>query len=77
MNNIVSYAREVVSTFEELPFSNVDSLILSWLAYFRYPKITKVSTFSGTKLKDLCCVEYFDEMFSDTYDPESSRELFT
>lgn len=45
MNNIVSYAREVVSTFEELPFSNVDSLILSWLAYFRYPKITKVSTF--------------------------------
>lgn len=77
MNNIVSYAREVVSTFEELPFSNVDSLILSWLAYFRYPKITKVSTFNGTKLKDLYCVEYFDEMFSDTYDPESSRELFT
>ena len=43
MNNIVSYAREVVSTFEELPFSNVDSLILSWLAYFRYPKISKVT----------------------------------
>lgn len=77
MNNIISYAKEITSTFEKVPFSSVDSLILSWLSYFRFPKESKVTSFAGNKLKNLFCAEYFDEMFSDTYDPESSRQLFT
>ena len=38
MNNIVSYAKEHMESFDVRPLNRVDSLILSELSYFQLPK---------------------------------------
>ena len=37
MNNIVSYAKEHMESFDVRPLNRVDSLILSELSYFQLP----------------------------------------
>ena len=38
MGNIIDYAREEQRSFEELPFNEVDALILAQLAYEDVPR---------------------------------------
>ena len=38
MNNIVSYAKEHMESFDVRPLNRVDSLILSELSYFQLPQ---------------------------------------
>ena len=36
--NFVTYAQTQLDTFGERPFCAVDSLVLSWISYFRLPE---------------------------------------
>lgn len=78
MDNIVSYAQTRLETFDERPFCAVDSLILSWLVYFRLPaSLAEARTWEGMRLADIFRAECFEEMFDGVWDPESSKALLT
>lgn len=77
-SNIISYVRHCMQTFDELEFSEVDSLVLSAFSYLRFPSfLESVSYPDGIPLRDLFCSEYFEQMFSNMYHPESYQDLFT
>lgn len=77
MDNIVNYAEQTLETFDKLDFKTADSLILSWVSYFHWPKELKsVYSWKGIKLKDLFRAEYFKELFWDVYDQEDTKRLF-
>ena len=77
---IVTYARTCLDTFRERPLGAVDSLILSWFAYFRLPSallrdVPALTGPEGAPLPALMRAEFFDEMMGTSWDPEGSREL--
>ncbi len=60
---MISYAQTVFDSWEDRPFSEVDSLILSWLTYLRFPTAFQdLTTERGMVLRDVYCAEYFEEM---------------
>lgn len=78
MKNIITYGETVFDTFEERGFCAVDSLILSWFSYFRFPEeLEEIRGWEGVPLRDLFRAEYFDRIFHELWDPESCRKLFT
>ncbi len=78
MDNIVSYAQTKLETFGERPFCAVDSLILSWLVYFRLPEgLSQARTWEGMRLADMFRAECFGAMFHGVWDPDSSKALLT
>ncbi len=78
MDNIVSYAEKTLSETDTLPFSSVDSLILSWLSYFRFPdSLSEIHDWRGVRISNLFRAEYFDDLFRRNWDPESSKRLLT
>ena len=53
MNNIVSYAKEHMESFDVRPLNRVDSLILSELSYFQLPKeLSKARGWRGVRLAE-------------------------
>ena len=48
--NFLTYAQTALDTWNERPFCAVDSLVLSWLAYYRLPALLltpgRASTFA-------------------------------
>lgn len=77
---IVTYARTCLDTFRERPLGAVDSLILSWLSYFRLPapllaEAPDLAGSRGAPLASLLRAEHFDEMMGTSWDPEGSRDL--
>ena len=70
---IVEYAQTRLQTWKELPFNEVDSLILSCLAYLRLPLAFE----DRVALKDLYKAENFDAMFHNVYSAPRSQALFT
>lgn len=65
MNNIITYAQNTLETFEDLPFTPVDSLILSSIAYIHFPEIiSSNSTMEPLRLCDFYRAEYFHDMFN-------------
>ncbi|MBR2835946.1 MAG: DUF2974 domain-containing protein [Coriobacteriales bacterium] len=80
MSTIVDYAKSMLNTFDELPFSRVDSLVLSWLSYTKIPdcdRFAMTRTWDGMRLADLFCAEYFDDLMGGMWDISSSMELLT
>lgn len=78
MNNIISYAEERLETFTAQPFGPVDSLILSWVANFRFPlQAHSLHNWVGLPLRDLFRAELFPSLFQGLWDPASTRTLFT
>ena len=64
MNNIVSYAKEHMESFDVRPLNRVDSLILSELSYFQLPQeISKARGWRGVRLAELFRAECFEQMF--------------
>lgn len=60
---MISYAKTVLDSFYDRPFTEVDSLILSWLTYLRFPaQFQDLTTEKGMYIRDLFCAEHFDEM---------------
>ncbi len=78
MDNIISYAEKEFRTFRELPFHEVDSLILSWLSYIRWPIAEERSSEKYTySLYDMFRAEDFFWMFGKIKDKELTKQLLT
>ena len=78
MNNIVSYAKEHMESFDVRPLNRVDSLILSELSYFQLPQeLSKARGWRGVRLAELFRAECFEQMFDGVWDEESCRQLLT
>ena len=76
--NIVNYAKTEFSSFEEKPFSDVDSLILSQLSYMYFDGLVCGLKGRGrrVKLRDLYLAEHFPDMFKGISDTDDDRALF-
>ncbi len=78
MENIITYARENLKTFDEEPLSTIDSMIFTRMSYIRWPKeFTEIRTWKGTRLADLFCAEYFDVMLSRISSKQDMIDLFS
>lgn len=78
LNNIVSYAENALESFKIRNFCSVDSLILSWISYIRFPSfLSNARNWTGVKFSNLFCAEYFNEMFGEIHNAENSKKLFT
>lgn len=78
MNNIVTYAEEMLDSFDTHAFCAVDSLILSWISYMRLPAdVPEAHSWQGVRLADLFRAEYFGTYFQGIWDMDSSKQLFT
>lgn len=74
--SFLTYAQTVHDTFFERPFCTLDSLVLSWMSYFRLNSDLRLShTRGGIALHELMRAEDFDTMFGTSWDPEGSRDL--
>ena len=78
MGNIIDYVRSTTETFAELPLSNVDSLVLSWLAYCRMPEAaTAVRSSAGMPLSELCAASNQLEMSAEMHRSSTTQELLS
>lgn len=78
MKNIIHYAQETLDTFTERPLCDVDSLILSCVAYLDIPpELSAAHSWKGLPLRELFRAEHFARLFSVTFAPERTRELLT
>ena len=78
MDNIITYAEQTLDTFAVRPFCDVDSLILSCVAYLDLPReLSDAHSWKGLPLRDLFRAEHFDRLFSVTFSPERTKKLLT
>lgn len=74
--NIIDYARTQLDTFAQREVCRVDSLVFSWLSYFRLPEAAFAAfDGDGMPLKELHRAEWFEEMCGRLNDSASSIEL--
>lgn len=53
--NFLTYAQTTLDTWNERPFCAVDSLVLSWLAYYRLPAdCPSVNTWGASTFATFC-----------------------
>ena len=76
MGNLVDYLETELATFSEKPFSAVDSLVLSQLAYFRVRGLAPEAFTPGVPLAALLRAENFSEMLTEVYHKELNRRFF-
>ena len=77
MKNIVDYAETEFSTFEEKPFSSVDSLILSQFSYISFDGVVPElrQGFKSVSIAQCLKAECFTSMLAETRDPKNNRKL--
>ena len=74
--SFLTYVQTQLDSFAERPFCPVDSLVLSWLSYFRLsPALDAACTREGIALHELLRAEEFEVMFGTSFDPEGSRDV--
>lgn len=74
--NFLTYAQTALDTWNERPFCAVDSLVLSWLAYYRLPDdCPSVNTWEGVDVRDLLRLECRESMTGELWDPQGSWDL--
>lgn len=75
--SIIEYAQNCMSTFEQLPFGPVDSLVLSQLAYMNLGCIVPgvENDDEPVFVRDLYRAEHFDALLHDVRDAKSNRKL--
>lgn len=75
-HNMVRYVQTEMRTFEEKPFTEVDSLVLSWLCYlYIHEDFSNSFSPDGMPIRDLLKAEYFEEMLVRQWDPEVMLDL--
>lgn len=75
---MISYVKSVFDSFDERPFSEVDSLVLSWLTYLRFPdQFRDLTSEKGMCLREVFCAEYFDEMLQNVQSKTETLALLT
>lgn len=76
--NITSYAADTLGSLQALPFSAVDSLILSQICYTDFtglvPGLSEQNS-AGVRLQSLLQTEHFGTMYRHVLSAEKSREL--
>ena len=76
MAGIIEYVQQELRTMEEKPFSEVDSLVLSQLAYLQLGCLVPHQGRPGSlPLGSLLRAEYFDDLFRQLWYPERNKEL--
>lgn len=76
MRNIVTYAEDLLETFDAVPFNPVDSLILSWASYLHLPvDLPPAYDWRGIRFADIYRAECFDGMFRGVWDAPSGKKL--
>ena len=76
MKSILGYTRTSLDTFDERPFCQVDSLVLSSIAYTFFPKeILPEGDWNGIHFANLLKAEYFEQMFHGIWNGKSCLEL--
>ncbi len=75
MDTIITYAEKELRTWREEPFHEVDSLILSWLSYIRWP--IPEGECRAMSITEMFRAECFGDMFANIADQESTRQLLT
>ena len=77
--NFVSYVQTQLDTLDARPLGAVDSLVLSWISYFRLREdaacYAGFCSWEGLPVTELLRAEDFGVMFGDSWDPEGSRDL--
>lgn len=74
--SFLTYVQTQLDSFAERPLCPVDSLVLSWLSYFRLsPALDAACTRAGIALHELLRAEEFEAMFGTSFDPEGSRDV--
>lgn len=76
---IVEYAQRTLKTFDEMPFNEIDSLILSCMAYVRLPEqaLPSLANDKGILFKEMYLAEDFPHMFYTVYSAPHSQDLLT
>lgn len=77
IETILTYTESMLETFEQHPFSEVDSLILSWLSYIDLPDEIKEKSKEGVPFRDIFYAEYFEYMLEHVNFPEDTKRLLT
>lgn len=77
VKTIIDYANQEWRTFEEKPFGDVDSLVLSQLTYIHYNGLVGglLEDKKPVKLWELLKAEHFSEMFTNMLCGEKTKEL--
>ena len=76
--NMIDYVQNELDTFGQRDVCRVDSLVFSWLAYFRLPEeVMREAGDEGLPLKDLFRADWFVPMCGPLFDTKSSIELLT
>lgn len=74
--SFLTYVQTQLDPFAERPLCAVDSLVFSWLSYFRLsPALDAACTREGIALHELLRAEEFEAMFGTSFDPEGSRDV--
>ncbi len=78
MDNIISYVEKEFRGFDERPFNEVDSLVLSWLSYIRWPiACHNKENDKHYSFYEMFQAEHFSEMFGNIKDKDLTRQLLT
>lgn len=78
MDNILTYVRSNMSTFEESPFNEVDSAVLAWFSYLHLPAFLFYDAQGqerSVKMYELMRAECFEDMKYGVKSPDLSIDL--
>ncbi len=76
--NIIDYLKREFRCFDEAPITDVDSLVLACLSYFRLPEEAKEArAWRGVPLHEIFRADWFDRMTEGLWDPEGLVSLLT
>ncbi len=78
MQNMIAYAGTELRTFLELPFSEVDSLVLAQLSYEKFERLPKglFDCANPVTIAELNKAELFHDLFTGVRDEPDNRALF-
>lgn len=75
-SNIIDYVRTQLDTFDQRDVCRVDSIVFSWLSYYRLPAPEMAAYgLDGMPLKEWHRAEWFSPLCDKLTDPKSSIEL--
>lgn len=79
MQTLVSYVRETLHSFSQIPFGEADSLVLSQLSYLHFDGLVPPPSRpeESVRLRDLFCAEWFSALSENVRDPVQNIELLT
>lgn len=75
-SNIVSYVKKEMRTFQEHPFTEVDSLVLTWLVYLHFIKEEAITeSDEGIHIHGIFRAEDFDHLMINVWSRQESMDL--